>query len=370
MPASLNADQTRLLRMRAQGLHPETAKKDTARTVKAVGGIQAQDMPAAELSIRARSHGLTAEAVRKTREQDRSIVLAWLMRGTMHLVASDDFGWMQPFFGAMFIRNDERRFKQLGLTPEFRRQSSDLMREALAGHEGMTRAEVAAVLSKWGIPTGGQAIVHLLAFAASEGVICFGAYRGREPTYVLLDDWLPERAVLRDEQVVIELARRYLSAYAPAAPADFASWAGISLKQARAGFEGVDDPLVSVEIDGKTAIMFQEQAQWLGSIESNPVVRLLPAYDTYLLGYASRDFMLADEHARKVHPGGGIIHPTLIVNGSIAGTWRKVKAKQGVTVQVTPFLALGRGILPLLEAEVQDIGRFLAVETKLEVKTA
>jgi hypothetical protein len=98
-------------------------------------------------------------------------------------------------------------------------------------------------------------------------------------------------------------------------------------------------------------------------------VRLLPRYDTYWLGYAGRELAVDPAWARRVHPGGGIIHPVLLVDGQAQGTWktrrRSQRGRPVLEVQVQPFERLAGEILPLLEAEAADLGRFLGDQSAL-----
>ncbi|MBZ0299937.1 MAG: winged helix DNA-binding domain-containing protein [Anaerolineae bacterium] len=333
MLRSLSLEQLRRLRTQAQGLHPQTTGSavSVAQVVRAVGGLQSQELRSAELAVRVRSHGLTVQDVKRAREEDRSIVLTWCMRGTMHLVAADDLKWLLPFLGQRFIAATQRRYRQLGLDSQTRDRASQVMHAVLRGGAALTRPELADRLAAAGIPVEGQAIAHLVRSAALEGVICFGPERDGVLTYVLLDEWLEWNvpSPIMPEQTQTELVRRYLAAYGPATPDDFASWSGIPISQARAGFETILSDLLEVEMPGGSGWMRNNDRDWLdASQDGPPMVRLLPRYDTYLLGYKSRDFMMSPAYARRIHPGGGQINPALIEDGRVVGTWRSARKKK------------------------------------------
>jgi hypothetical protein len=138
-----------------------------------------------------------------------------------------------------------------------------------------------------------------------------------------------------------------------------AKWAGISLTQAKTGFGAIADDLLEVDAAGTSAWIPKHHADWLDVARDDHSLHLLPMYDNLLLGYASRDWIVDKACARRIHPGGGIIHPSIIVDGQVVGTWRRKPRKNGVTIQVEPFERFDAEMLPLLEAEAQDIGRFL-----------
>jgi hypothetical protein len=291
---------------------------------------------AAALSVRVRTRGLTRADVERALVEERSIVRLWAMRGTIHLVAAEDAAWLVDLFGPLALRASQRRLEQLGVPPEDWPRAVALIRTALAEHGPLTRAELMEQLAPAGIATDGQAAAHLPQLAALEGHVCFGPTRGGKPAFVLRDDWLGrDLPRLSRERALAELARRYARAFGPAEPEDFAVWAGLSLRDARAGWaEGVAVGAVA------------EPAP------DPPVARLLPAFDTYLLGYRSRDFAVPAEHARKVWPGGGIVRPTVVENGRAVGTWRR----SGAQVELEAFP--GQEIAAA--DEIADVERFLS----------
>ena len=180
------------------------------------------------------------------------VVRTWAMRGTLHLVATRDLGWTLAPLGPRMLANDQRRRTQLGLDAATCERALPLIRDALATRGPLTRAELAAVLAPHGIPTAGQAMPHLLYYAAYRALICFGPDHAGEPTYALIEQWLGQRfrpaPVIPPGQMVPEearlsgLATRYIHAYGPARPEDFAAWAGVPLSLARASWRRTHSP--------------------------------------------------------------------------------------------------------------------------------
>ena len=361
-------DQTLALRLRAQRL-AERPAAPVARVVKDACGVQAQELAAARLQIRARSTGLTAAGVEQARLEQRSIVWSWAMRGTLFLLAADDYDWLQPLLGPLMIAGERSRMRQLGLDEETAAKGARLLREMLASQGPLTRRELAERLSPQGIPMEGQASIHLIAHAASLGWIIRGPDKDGEPAYVLLSDWIDPGPPLPRPAALAELARRYLAAYAPAAPRDFAAWSGLSLSDARSGWNGIVDELAGVEFAGELLSILKIQLPWLDELSlSSRVMRLLPRFDDYLLGYAGRDLILSPEYARRINAGGGIIHPSLCVDGRILGKWSTQKERGLLKVSVEPFESLPPDLLPEIEAEVADLGRFIGANLKLAIK--
>ena len=365
----LPADQVRRLRLRAQGLwrDDKDAPKTPAAVLRDACAVQAQDAPAAALSIWARSDGLTAGDVARAQAQEHSIVRTWLMRGTLHLTAAEDLGWLLPLLGPRFIRTTRRRYAELGLDGAVRRESLVAIREILSEGVPMLRAELAARLAERGFPTEGQAAYALMHHAGLSGLLCFGPDREGQETFVLLEGWTQVGEAMPESEALAELARRYLRAYAPAAPQDLAAWSGLPIPQARAAFEAIGDQLVEVEFAREPLRILQGQAGWLEEAFAGEVnLRLLPRFDTYLMGYRDRALSVPERYARRIHPGGGILHPAVLVDGLAAGRWKTARKKARLDVIVEPFESLAGEAVRQLEAEVRDLARFLETEVRLE----
>jgi Winged helix DNA-binding domain len=213
----------------------------------------------------------------------------------------------------------------------------------------------------------GQAPAHLVGYAAMRGLICRGPdLEGDEPSYVLLDDWVGAGRALGPDDSLAELARRYLGGHGPAAPEDLAAWSGLALGRARRAFDLVAGELEEVELDGRP--LWAPAGTAAAPSSRGPEVRLLGRFDDYLLGWRGRDLVLDPGFARRIQAGGGWIHPAVVVDGRVAGTWRARRARDRLELTVEPFRGrFPRGTRPALEAEAADVGRFLGAEAVLRV---
>lgn len=373
---SLPPDKARLLRLRAQQLILRSPDNDTdaAAIVKGLCGIQAQDTLAAKLAVRVRSVGLTIKDVEQALVQERSIVRAWGPRGTLHLLAAEDIGWLLPLLGPIFIAGSRRRYKELGLDEDISARGMGIIRNVLADQGQLTRAEIVEQLAVHGLRIEGQARPYLIGRAALEGFICLGPDRGAEPTYVLLSDWIHKTYPLPRQEASVELAHRYLQAYGPATPEDFAAWSGIAMSTARTTWQRITDQIIEIEVAGQPAWIHKTGMARLDDLSNSdihaPVVRLLPGFDNYLLGYKNRDLAVSPQHTKRINAGGGLLRPTLLVDGRIMGTWKMKRHKNHLDIEVESFDQLTPEILAGLEAEITDIARFLGVRAMLRIVTA
>ncbi|MFI6787308.1 winged helix DNA-binding domain-containing protein [Nonomuraea sp. NPDC050383] len=310
----------------AQLLHrpPGLGAGDVVRRLPAV---QAQDVTSAYLAFRARSATLRVADV-EAAWQAGEIVRTWGPRGTLHFVHAEDLPWLHAL-----TRRDTgtlRRLRQEGVTGD---DLLPLIVRALAGQGPLTKAELEERLAG---RARGQGVVHLVALAAFHGLAVLAPPRGGKPTYVHAGDWLgaPVRPEPDRERALAELARRYRRAHRPSEPEDLAAWSGLALGEARTAWR-----LSAAPEAGPAAT------------EAAPV-RLVPAFDEFLLGWRSRDPVVPAAHAREVFPGGGILRPVVLAGGVAVGVWER----RGAQATVRPF-----GSLPpeALAEEIADVRRFL-----------
>ena len=378
MAARVDAEQLRRLRLSSLRLVPRalSSSRDTAglptavaRLVRHLCGIQAQDPSAAILAVRPRTEGVTALDVENARLTDRSFVRTWCMRGTLHLVATDDVGWQLALLAPTIIRKSRRRSAQLGLSEETYGRAMDAIREVLGVDGPLIRGVLAEKLAQRDIPVAGQAIAYIVRRAALEGIVCLGPDQGPEPTYVLFDEWVTADSSGLDKETALgELVVRYLSAFGPAGVEDFAAWSGLGIRESRSGFATVTDRLVEFHY-GDGRVWMPHESGTTSAVERGDPARaiLLPAFDPTMLGYRDRSWVVPSDCDREVNRGGGMIRPVVLADGIAAGTWRLMRRTRDVTVTVTPFEPLDAAIIPALEEEGRDLSRFLDAPVRLDV---
>jgi len=373
--AKLDLSDPLILRLRAQAqrLTAATGRKSTPPAIlRDVCGLQAQLVSAARLGLRVRGAGLSAGSVTRALNQERSVVRTWLMRGTLHLVAAEDLGWLLSLLGPIFAAGSETRHAQLGLDRDSKLRGVDTIRRILADAGPLTRYELVERLQRRGIRLDpkSQAPIHLIRLAALRGVLCQGSDRDNgEPTYVLIDDWVGQPSSPAGAPALGELARRYFAAYGPATVEDLASWSGLPLSQARSAVTMAMPALAEVTIRGQPGYLLQARLPRSWPLaQANPDVRLLPAFDTYLLGYRDRELTVPLPALRhRLQRGGGWLHPAVIVNGRAVGAWRLAGAGRKPEVRIEPFEKLSRAVQAGIEAEARDLGRFLDVPLQARI---
>ncbi len=336
-----------------------------AQVVAHLGAMQAQDYAGALWAI-----GLRMKAANQTLiEQaiaDRTIVRTWPMRGTLHFVAAADVRWMLKLLTPRIISATAARQRQLEIDAPVLTRSQELITKALEGGKQLTRAELYQVLEQGQIAPDGQRGIHILGRLSQEGVLCLSSFRDKQPSFALLDEWLPPaltRVMERDEALA-ELALRYFTGHGPATLPDFERWAGLKTSDARAGLEMVKAQLQHEEVASQT--------YWLAQTEPAPPTRsgavyLLPGFDEYILGYKDRSAVLEPQHFQKIVPGGnGMFISTIVLNdGQVAGLWKRALKKGKLQLTPVPFNSLDEAETAALVVAAERYGQFITTPVKV-----
>jgi hypothetical protein len=300
-----------------QRLHAQLLAGPPARSAEAVTerllAVQAQDPRGFRLAIRSRTTGLHRSDVDRAID-GRRIVVSWLNRGTLHLVPADDFFWLHALVAPRITSANATRLRQLGLGPrQADRGVAAIVRALDSGP--LSRARLRDAVDAVGVPTAGQALVHLLLLATLRGHVVRGPTHGHEQSFVLVRDWLGEPPAVDRDRALAELARRFLRGHGPASERDLARWAGLTLRDARAGLRAIADELAD-PADGLVTLRTAVRRT-----PPLPPPRLLGAYDPVLLGWTSREQVLDRPQSQRIVTVNGLFRPFAMVGGRAVATW-------------------------------------------------
>jgi Winged helix DNA-binding domain len=334
-------------RLTAQGLAgaPLTRPEDVAARLLAVQG---QDPRGARLAVRARTSGVSAADVDRALTEDRSLLITWLNRGTLHMVRSEDYPLLQALTTPPLFTSCSRRLRQEGVSESAAERGVEAIERALAAEGPLSGRDLKERLNTSGVPTEGQAFIHLMFLAAVRGKTVRGPMIGKQHAYVLVRDWLgPQRPVDR-EAALAELARRYLVGHGPADDRDLARWAGLPLRDARAGLAAIASELVERE-DGLVDLAKRVRAEPL------PPPRLLGAFDPLLLGWTSREEIVGPH--KMLVTINGIFRPFALVDGRAVATWKLAGGK----LTIEHLGKLTKKAASALEADAAEVEDFLGL---------
>ncbi len=334
-----------------------------SEVLTALGAQQGQDHSGALWSIGLRLPNATADDIERA-IAEHAIVRTWAPRGTLHFIPAADLAWMLAVFtGPAVLAATARRHEALELRRATFLRCEKLVVRALRGGCPMTRSAVMALLDRSGIATSNQRGYHRSLSSrqlprGSATLLRPAAYDASEPTFVLIDEWLPGARRLDRDEALATLAKRYFASHGPATTKDFARWTGLPAADARAGFESARSLLVERRIG--------DAVYWAaapGPEASRPAPRgayLLPGFDEYMLGYTDRSAALAPEHAGKIVPGGnGVFRPTIVLGGRVVGTWSCVTTKKASSVRLDSFERLAPAARKAISGAAGHYGRFI-----------
>ncbi len=344
-----------------------------------MGGTQAQLLSAAQIALWARTRGLRMPDVEEALWRDRTLVKSWCIRGTLHLIPSRDF--------AVFLRGSARRdarwiawMTRAKIPTESVDRLVGAMRKAL--DRPRTRTEIAERISTslgvkiaqksgrgWGNPanaTGfriGRTVFSLdgvIFLACIRGQACFGPVREGEATFVRPEKWLPDWHDLPPEKAELELLRRYLRAHGPATLADFNIWIGLRAADARDVWTRLEPELAEVDVDGQTGWVLRKDLSALTEAKLDAsVVRLLPSFDSFLLGQKDHRHLVERAHHARVYRPQGWLSPVVLVDGRVAAVWSYERTSRRLQVRVKPFGTLPAAVRTAVRDEAEDLRRFL-----------
>jgi len=322
-----------LRRMESQRIIGERCETPE-EAVRALGALQAQDYHQAVWAVGLRTRSATIADIERA-FAGRKIVLTWPMRGTLHAVPAEDVKWMLRLLTPRVLDRSKGRKAQLGLDDGVVALCARLIEDVLKDRKRISRPELMGLLENAGIDTGNQRGYYVLWLLAQSGLICLGPMEGKQQTFVLLDEWVPDSPELPKDEALARLALRYFGGHGPATVRDFAWWTGLSMKDAGLGLELAKDQLHCEKNGGREFWMSRSAAQ---AAEPMPHAALLPGFDEFFLGYKDREDVLDPKYVESVIPGkNGIFQPIVVKDGRVAGTWKRTVSKRGVEIHVHPF---------------------------------
>lgn len=358
------AKVSRIAQLRLQRQRIAGAKfASPAEAVSWLGAMQAQDYTAALWAIGLRMRDATLAQVEQA-IAERRIVRTWPMRGTLHFLAAEDVRWMSALMAPRVIASNKSRLqREFDLDDAVLARCRKTLVKALRDGQRLTRSDVYAKLEEAGISTARQRGIHITGRLAQEGLLCLGPRADKQPTFVLLDEWIPDSRTMEREQALAELARRYFHSHGPATAQDFAWWSGLTVKDVQLAIELAAADLAQEIIGGRLYLHSGVEPESAEDVSGDP--HLLPSFDEYLVAYKDRSEAMEARFSQQVIGINGLFNAGIVVGGRIVGTWKRSIDKTGVTVELSPFRALLKKELKSLEKAARRYGDFIGLPVQL-----
>ena len=311
--------------------------------------VQAQDLRGARLAIRARSTGMTAAGVDRALGEDRTLLVTWLNRGTLHLVRSDDYPWLLALTAPLQLKRAAAQLSQLGVTPAQADRAVDVVAAALEDAGPLTREVLRERMEAAGLPVHGAVTYLILVLAGLRGVAVRGPVLDDRHAFALVRDWCWEPVPAVDRGAALgELARRYLAGHAPASDRDLARWAGLGLRDVRAGLASI-----AAELHQRPDGLLELEANRFPDRLALAPPKLLGPWEPVMLGWSDRTPITGGRS--DLITSNGIFRPFALVDGRAAARWRLADGR----IDQADLADLPLTVAAALSDEAADVERFL-----------
>ena len=323
------------------------------------GAVQAQEFAEVKWSLAERIAGAPTEAEIERAFTDGEVIRTHVMRPTWHFVAAEDIRWLLRLTAPRVHQANKYWYKRAGLDGSTLERGHRVFARELAGAEPRTRKELVAALATAGIEGDSIRLGYVFGHAELEQLICSGPRRGKQQTYMLLDDRAGSDPGPSGDAALAELARRYFRSHGPATARDFSWWSGLTLTRSREAISLVE-PALEEELDDEGEGWFSVGA---GEAPARSRALLLPTYDELIVAYKDLRVDLVAQPPRE-----GLLTRTIAIDGRTVGGWKRTLARDSVTVEATVFKRLPREQREQLELAVARFGDFLGLEGELALE--
>ncbi len=344
------------LRLRNQRLLSRSFKRPID-VVRWFGALQSQDLASSLYAIGLRMQCAT-DALVEQALVDKTIVRTWAMRRTIHCIPAMDARWMVRLLAPRQNARMASYYRKAGITHYDLERAGKVIHSALAGGKRLIRSELYGELNAAGIATspsaGSMRGLHIVVHCAQAGLICLASRIGKQQTFALLEEWAPAGRDLSGREALAELAKRYFHSHGPATVRDFAWWAGLTVAEARQGLRSASDFLEPLTAEGVEYWLARGVRTGTESPEGS--VFLLPPFDEYTVAYADRSAAADVAMLPQLNHG---ISANIIVNGRVAGTWKRTLSSKTVVITCNLLRRLTSGEQGNLNEAAQEYGRFI-----------
>ena len=360
-----------LTRLRHQRLVGPGLESPSA-VVRWLGAVQSQDYAGATWALALRCSGATSDSINAAFDAGR-VLRTHVMRPTWHFVAPEDIRWLLSLTSPRVHAVNGFVYRSVELDEAMLRRTARLIRRALQGGQSRTRLELAAALEKGGVPASGLRLSYLVMHAELNALICSGPMRGKQHTYMLLEERVPPAPSLKRDEALAILAGRYFTSHGPASVHDFAWWSGLTVADARAGLEAVKSSLENVVVEGKTYWAAEpprkssRRKSGASDVNGMPVMHLLSNYDEHVVAYRDHGHTMDPEARETLHTrGNGALAVHLIArNGLVVGGWRRTIERTQATIATQLLAPLTAQEKKAMTAAAEEYGRFLNLPVTL-----
>jgi hypothetical protein len=323
-----------------------------------LAAVQSQAYGPAKWSVAQRTNTVSDAAMDQA-FADGTILRTHILRPTWHFVLPADIRWMLELTAPRVHALSAYYNRQRGLDDTILNRCNAVLVDALQGGHRRTRKELATVLESDGIATDDFRLGSILMNAELIGIVCSGPLNGKQHTYALLDERAPQAKRRTRDEALAELTVRYFTSHGPATVKDFRWWSSLTTADIQRGIAMVAPQLEHEVVDG---VSYWFAASAAPVEPASPTVHLLQAYDEYIVGYSESKYLLdLSGVARSLSQERGIYNHAVILDGQVAGRWKRTLKKNSVIIEVALYTPFDDTQTQALQAATERHGAFLGL---------
>lgn len=315
----MNPIATRLLNQ--QLISPRFS--DPVDVVRHMGAIQAQEYRMMRWAVAMRTSKPSSRAFKQAYDSGQ-IVRLHLMRGTWQLMAAEDYWPLLQLCApkAVAVIHGWMRSNRVSMGDDEVARVRDILVRTVADKGSAVKEDFVEALAARGVTIDNQRLSYHLRMAELSGTLCSGDLQPMKATYALTAHKVgPQTPIDRDEALLM-LTRKYFQSRQPATLEDFVWWSGLNMGDCRRGITMMGNAMHAVNWRGRTFYV-TDDCRTHGFRKGRYL--LIPPYDEYLIGYKSRDIVLAPDYSHRAHNNSGIFQPVIAHDGIICGNWTPYK---------------------------------------------
>jgi hypothetical protein len=358
-------DVIALTRLASQRLAGE-GFRNPSDVVRWLGAVQAQDYAGAKWALALRGRGFTDAALDRAFNEGR-FLRTHVMRPTWHFVAPEDLRWLLALTAPRVHAANAYVYRTVELDGAVFSRARKVIAAALRGGRALTRVEIGARLDKRGIPVSGLRLACIVMHAELEGLVCSGPLRGKQHTYMLLDERVPPVEPLTRDEALETLSRRFFTSHGPATARDLAWWSGLTMADARRSIALAGPALQPIVIEGSTLWTSADRDVSPAPRSATSVLHLLPNFDEHVVAYRDREHTFHPDLRSAQRRGDQPLAVHFITrDGLVIGGWRRRLEKARVVASIQPLAALSERDRRALVKAADAYARFLERPVTIE----
>jgi hypothetical protein len=328
--------------------------KEPHEIVSWMGAMQSQALDQAKWAIGARLENKNVKDIDEALNTGR-IIRTHILRPTWHFVSAEDIHWMFDL-SSLRLRPIYRSYAKIyGADESLIYRTIPVLEKVLMGGKHFTKQEIGDALLEQNVTLDDGHLKLTISYAEREGVLVNGRLKGNKQTFTLLEEWVPRKQTICKEEALERLARRYFTSHGPATVPDFVWWSGLTITECRQGIEMIKSDFICETINGRDF--------WIRNDVNVPPTDgdsalLLPSFDEFVVSYKDRSEIIEDTHYGKVMTKNGLFSPTIMLNGEIIGSWKKVGLKGSPRIELSFFEKTSKKKQDLFKSEIRRLENF------------